>query len=693
MKKLAVICLIASLSFSAGSIPVFAQTVDYGKVTVQEQTAVEKETDQSSTEEVETGKIATGKNSIADVSVYDYPDDWDPEDPQNARAYKQLMAADGQSGNDASALYGISTQAAAVTTTWGGKTYTHNDFNTQDCDVVPCIDVSYHQGEIDWKKVKAAGIDYVILRVGYRASASGTLNRDKMFDTYIKDAQSAGLKVGVYIYSQAISVKEAEEEAEFTLDRIKNYKIDLPVTFDYEYYGAQEGRLYNAHLSKSAKTKCAEAFCKKVTAAGYQAMIYANSSWCESEMDTEALHQNYQIWMARYNSYSYKESADKGVRYGGQIDFWQCSESAKVDGITTGVDFNWWYKGKNTQTGNGIVYDSDMGKWIYKVNGKIDTDFTGFAQNENGWWYVENGQVTFKQNDVIYGTVNGETAWWHVKNSQVMYDTTVAHNENGWWYVKDGKVDFTYNGFAENENGWWYLEDGKVTLKKDGIIHGEVDGETAWWHVKDSKVTSDTTVAHNANGWWYVKDGKVDFTYEGFADNENGWWYLENGKVTFKKDDIIHGEVNGETAWWHIKDSKVTSDTTVAHNANGWWYVKDGKVDFTYEGFADNENGWWYLENGKVTFKKDDIIHGEVNGETAWWHIKDSKVTSDTTVAHNANGWWYVKDGQVDFTYNGIAENENGWWYIKDGKVDFTYNGKVTVKHVTYTVKDGKVKH
>ena len=651
MKKIAVMCLLASLILSSGQVTAMAQPWD----NVENMETVQQ-------------NITDAQSDIISESDIQSPEDWDPEDPQNARAYEQLMeSTDAEDASQTPVLYSADARAAAVTTTWGGKTYTHNDFNTEDCDVVPCIDVSYHQGTIDWTKVKNAGIDYVILRAGYRASASGTLNKDKMFETYIKDAQKAGLKVGAYIYSQAISVEEAEAEANFILNRIKNYTIDLPVVFDYEYYGAQEGRLYNAHLSKSEKTKCAEAFCKKVSAAGYQAMVYANASFCESELDTAALHKKYQIWMARYNSYSYKESRDKGVRYGGQIDFWQCSESAKVDGIdSTSVDFNWWYKSKNAQAGSGVVYDSAMGAWVYQVNGKIDTDYTGVAYNSNGWWYVKNGKVDFTY-------------------------TGLASNENGWWYVKNGQVDFKYNGFAENEYGWWYLEDGKVTFSKNGVEYGTVKGKTGWWHIKESQ---------------------ADLTYTGFAENENGWWYLEDGKVTFAKDGIEYGTVKGKTGWWHIRGSQVVYDTTVAENENGWWRVKNGQVDFTYTGFADNENGDWYVENGQVTFGKDSIEYGTVKGKKGWWHVKNSRVVYDTTVAENENGWWYVKDGKVDFAYDGLAENENGWWYLEGGQVtfkytgiaenengtwyvktsqvDFTYSGKVVFDKIAYVIKNGK---
>ena len=714
-------CLLASLILSSGQVTAMAQPWD----NVENMETVQQ-------------NITDAQSDIISESDIQSPEDWDLEDPQNARAYEQLMeSTDAEDASQTSVLYSADARAAAVTTTWGGKTYTHNDFNTEDCDVVPCIDVSYHQGTINWTKVKNAGIDYVILRAGYRASASGTLNKDKMFETYIKDAQKAGLKVGAYIYSQAISVEEAEAEADFILNRIKNYTIDLPVVFDYEYYGAQEGRLYNAHLSKSEKTKCAEAFCKKVSAAGYQAMVYANASFCESELDTAALHKKYQIWMARYNSYSYKESRDKGVRYGGQIDFWQCSESAKVDGIdSTSVDFNWWYKSKNAQAGSGVVYDSAMGAWVYQVNGKIDTDYTGVAYNSNGWWYVkngkvdftytglasnangwwyirngqvdftytgfagnangnwyvENGQITFRKNGIEYGTVKGKTGWWHVKGSQVVRDTTVAENEKGWWYVKNGQVDFSYTGLASNENGWWYVKNGQVDFKYNGFA----ENEKGWWYLEDGQVTFakngvEYGTVKGKTGWWHIKESKADLTYTGFAENENGWWYLEDGKVTFAKDGIEYGTVKGKTGWWHIRGSQVVYDTTVAENENGWWRVKNGQVDFTYTGFADNENGDWYVENGQVTFGKDSIEYGTVKGKKGWWHVKNSRVVYDTTVAENENGWWYVKDGKVDFAYDGLAENENGWWYLEGGQVTFQYTGIAENENGTWYVKTSQV--
>ena len=194
------------------------------------------------------------------------------------------------------------------------------------------------------------------------------------------------------------------------------------------------------------------------------------------------------------------------------------------------------------------------GKWIYVVNGKQDTSFTGVAKNANGWWYVKNGVVDFD----YYG---------------------VAQNSNGWWRIEAGKVNFNFNGFAENSNGWWYLEGGQVQFGVTSVIQGTVKGTPGWWYVKEGKVTFARTVAQNSNGWWYIENGQVDFTHTGVEQNENGWWRIEAGKVNFNFDGF-------------------------AENSNGWWYLTDGKVRFDVtgivEGTVDGEAGSWKVQGGKV---------------------------------------------------------------------------------------------
>ena len=171
--------------------------------------------------------------------------------------------------------------------------------------VIKGIDVSEWNGDnINWKKVKAAGISYAFIRVGGRYYGSGKYFIDSTYKDNIKNALNAGVDVGVYFYSQAISTSEAKTEAKYTTDLISGYNITYPVVMDYEYAwedGGLSGRLYNAHLSKSAATHVIKAFCAAVESKGYVGMIYASKTVITDDMNASSIAQSYPIWNAQYN--------------------------------------------------------------------------------------------------------------------------------------------------------------------------------------------------------------------------------------------------------------------------------------------------------------------------------------------------------------------------------------------------------
>lgn len=192
------------------------------------------------------------------------------------------------------------------------------------------IDVSKWNGDIDWNAVKNSGINYVIIRCGYRGSTAGSLVVDPKFTANIKGATAAGLKVGVYFFTQAIDEREAVEEASMVLDQIKNYKISYPVFLDVESSG---GRADN--ISKATRTAVCKAFCQTIQNAGYNAGIYANKSWLTTKLDPSALSA-YKIWLAQYAA---------APTYTGRYDLWQYRSTGSVSGISGNVDMNLSYLG------------------------------------------------------------------------------------------------------------------------------------------------------------------------------------------------------------------------------------------------------------------------------------------------------------------------------------------------------------
>ena len=161
------------------------------------------------------------------------------------------------------------------------KTYTHADV-FDGMNIYNGIDVSYYNKTIDWEEVKESGVDFAIIRAGYRGyGAAGTLCTDVKFVENIEGALDAGIQVGVYYFTEAINKQEAIEEAEYCLDKIKDYDVTLPIVIDYEFptdSSGPIGRMYKANLSKSAATNNCIAFCETIKDAGYEPMIYANKS-------------------------------------------------------------------------------------------------------------------------------------------------------------------------------------------------------------------------------------------------------------------------------------------------------------------------------------------------------------------------------------------------------------------------------
>ncbi len=191
------------------------------------------------------------------------------------------------------------------------------------------IDVSKYQRNINWQKVKNAGINFVIIRCGYRGYGSGVLVQDPMFASHITGAKAAGLRVGIYFFSQAISEAEAVEEASMAVKLANQYGINMPIAIDSEYAAGGAGRADG--LSKSERTKITIAFCNTVANAGYKPMVYASKNWFSEHLSVSQFPSSYRIWVAHY-------AATCG--YTGRYDIWQNTSKGSVDGVSGNVDMN-----------------------------------------------------------------------------------------------------------------------------------------------------------------------------------------------------------------------------------------------------------------------------------------------------------------------------------------------------------------
>ena len=240
--------------------------------------------------------------------------------------------------------------------TSGGKTYYYSQTTNKPVTGIQCIDnklyyfnadgvlengktfgvdVSKYQKNIDWKQIKKAGVSFVIVRIGYRGyGASGTLVLDPMFEEHFTNVKNAGLKVGVYFFSQATTEEEAKEEAFACAYVLNGRKLDYPIFFDTEASGASNGSGRADGLGMEDRTKCAIAFCEEVKAQGYKPGVYASTLWYRKRVNLNSL-KKYTIWNAHYGVAS------------SPIDcaLWQGTCTARLPGYKGDMDVNISYIG------------------------------------------------------------------------------------------------------------------------------------------------------------------------------------------------------------------------------------------------------------------------------------------------------------------------------------------------------------
>lgn len=365
------------------------------------------------------------------------------------------------------------------------------------------IDVSKWNKDINWTKVKAAGISFAFVRAGYRGYSGGGLGGDEYAAANMKNAAAAGVKVGAYIFSQAITEKEAREEADYILSKVKGYNITMPIVFDFEYYSG--GRLDKANLSRRKQTDICLAFCERVAAAGYTPMVYANKSMLNSDLYASEISAKYPIWLAHYTN---------KTDYTGTYTYWQYSSTGKVNGISGNVDMNYWYVepgssldgtvsagssgsssvttvGKTTLSGKAASFDSVKLSWkkvsgakgyiIYRYNSssksykrlKVITNVNTLSYTDGS----KNASTTYKYKVKAYKKSGGKTYYSSASNAVSVKTSSPATGKTTGTsvYVRSGpstsKSKLTTLGISKGvtltgSTGNWYRVSIKIKGKK-----------------------------------------------------------------------------------------------------------------------------------------------------------------------------------------------------------------------------------
>ena len=463
------------------------------------------------------------------------------------------------------------------------------------------IDVSKWQGKIDWQKVRAAGIDFAIIRIGYRGE-NGVIYRDSNADYNIQQAQAAGILVGVYFFSTAINADEAREEAVWTSEAIKGYKISYPVVYDCEGYTNESSRMYG--IDAAARTDNAIAFLSYIKNAGYDAMIYGAKADFEnaSYWDISRIENTYKVWVAHYSQAVYP--AKQTPSYSGRYDMWQYTNCGKVDGVEGNCDM-------------AVSYFTAAQAAEKDSSATPQTATPPKTQEELVYTDI-NDQVTAKQEvnlragagtkyNVVAMLTSGE------------FVTRTGIGTNGWSrLVYNGQTVYAITSYLSNE---------VIEVEKTDIVNGMVftavnDNVTAKIEVnlRAQPTTDSDVVGKLTSGKFLTRTAK----------SENGWSRLDyNGTAVYAVTSYLTTdapEINDEETSSdntsvtehgmtfaavklnvtakeevNLRDRPSTSDSNVVYTLkNGEYITKTGVC---------NESGWARLEyNGQTVYAIDSFL-------------------------------------------------------------------------------------
>lgn len=390
------------------------------------------------------------------------------------------------------------------------------------------IDVSRWQGEINWSQVAADDVSFVML--GTRSKGAV----DPYFHRNIQQASAAGVKVGVYIYSLAVTVEMAEAEADFVLDLIHDYPVSYPVAFDME--DSTQG-----NLSKEELAAIANAFCKKISDSGYYPIVYANENWLKNKLDMSLM--DYPVWVARYSA---RPSYQNPV-------MWQATSTGSVKGINGNVDIDFQFKDFSGQI-PANTWRTINGKRYYYSN--YAKQKNAWAQDSSDWYYMDSEGLA-------------STGWITVSGSRYYLDETTGKMQTGWrqdqgkWYYLGGS-GAVKKGWIEDNGAWYYTD-------SNGIMQtGWLDADGKRYYMESSgKMAVGWT---NQNGKWYYLEASGALAKGWIQDN--GSWYCSDTNGVMQTGWLSEGGKR-----YYLKGSGVMA--TGWREMDGAWYYFDGSGAMT----------------------------------------------------------------------------------------------------------------
>lgn len=408
------------------------------------------------------------------------------------------------------------------------------------------IDVSKWQGKIDWQKVKNSGIEFAFIRIGYRGE-NGIVYKDANADYNIQQAQKAGVLVGVYFFSTAVSETEAREEAEWTLRAIEGYKISYPVVYDCEGYKNSLSRMF--HLSAEERTTHAVAFLETVKDAGYDVMFYGARGEIEDEAywDIQRIEKRYKVWVAQYTGtvYPQKDKPD----YQGKVSAWQYTNKGRVDGVSENVDMVVCYFTKKEQAPKNAAAAPSEAQAPLTDEEKI---YTAVHEQVTAKELTNLRTAATTKSDVVVALKNGEVV------------TRIGVGNNGWSKLqRNGQTLYAITSYLTTDLG--PKETIQTPIQQKDIVEGHEFTPKRDQVTAKEYVNLRTLPTTDSDSVGQLKSGEF---VERTAVSNKGWSRLSyNGQVVYAKTSLLSNEV--------VEQTKPTTPDTPSTSNDGYTSVDE----------------------------------------------------------------------------------------------------------------------
>ncbi|MEE1501064.1 MAG: GH25 family lysozyme [Collinsella sp.] len=534
------------------------------------------------------------------------------------------------------------------------------------------IDVSEHQGRIDWNAVKASGIDFAILRVGFGAPSWGG-RVDYQFNRNISECERLGIPYGVYIYSYAFDNQQAADEASMVIDCLSGRNPRLPVYYDLE------DKTIIADGRQSGIASRAQIFCNKISSAGYKPGIYANLNWFNNILTDPVFKSgSWDHWIAQYNSQCH---------YTGSYSFWQYTSRGKVSGISGNVDMNYayvdvslyyWQLKEGTwyyATSDGKAYTGWLcqgGTW-YWLDPSTHAMATGLHEcNGSLYWFNSSGAMStgwvLDGGTWYYATGSGALARGPVSVGGVPYCFDARTGAMLTGYQTDAQGVRRYFGSCGPLNGWG-LVDGSWYWFADGIAStGWLYTGGSWYWLEPDAGGAMATGLHSCHGsaYWFNDSGAMATGWV----LDGGTWYYATGSGA-----LASGWLSLNGAWYWL-DPSTHAMATGVQTIGSCEYIFNSTGKMMANCWSNGDGSWMYHSSssgaidlkGIMTDSGIQLIDDDGNARTGWIESQGARYYCSasgvilTGWQQIAGSWYYfIPDGRMA---TGWLNDGSNWYWL-----------------------------